>query len=71
MTHIEPQQKKPKYIPVSKWEDYHDWPTIPSLRWMIHNKERNGIGPCIKKVGGRVLVNEEAFFKWVESQSIV
>ena len=62
-----------RYIPVSKFDQYHPWPTPQSLRNRYHAAKR-GIDPeflnCIKKVGGRVLVDELAFLTWLKSQAI-
>jgi hypothetical protein len=57
-----------RYIPVPNWERYHDWPRIGGLRNLIFNKHKNGFDKVIKKVGKRVLIDEAAFFQWVENQ---
>lgn len=56
-----------RYIPVTKWSEYHIWPTIVGLRNLIFNKEKNGFSQVVKKVGKRVLIDEKAFFKWVKN----
>ena len=66
--------KKPttRYIPVARFDEYHPWPTPQSIRNRIHAASR-GSDPdflkCIKRVGGRVLVDEHAFLEWLESAS--
>ena len=68
------KQKSPdtRYIPVSQFDQYHPWPTPQSIRNRIHKASR-GIDPgflnCIKRAGGRVLVDEQAFLTWLEAQS--
>lgn len=57
-----------RYIPVTKWNDYHLWPPIGGLRNLIFFKDKNGFDKVVKKVGRRVLIDETAFFKWVENQ---
>lgn len=37
-----------------------------SIRWAIFNKEINGFNKVIRKVGRRVLIDEEAFVQWIE-----
>lgn len=54
-----------KLIPVPRWADHHDWPTIQALRWMIFNAETNGFKDAFIRVGRRVLVDEEKFFDCV------
>ena len=58
-----------RLIPVTKWPEHHPWPTIPALRWMIFNAHRIGFSTVVKRVGRRVLIDEAAFFRWVEGQS--
>jgi hypothetical protein len=61
--------RKTRLIPVPNWEQYHDWPRIGGLRNLIFNKHKNGFDKVVKKVGKRVLIDEMAFFEWVEEQS--
>ena len=56
-------------IPVSKWNQYHDFPTVAALRNLIFFADRNGINKCIRKIGGRLYIEETAFFEWVEERS--
>jgi len=53
-------------IPVTKWSQYHDYPTEPGLRWLIFNGEKNGFSDVIRRVGRRVLIDEQSFFVWVD-----
>jgi hypothetical protein len=41
-----------------------------SLRWLIHQAERNGLARsgAIVRVGRRVLIDEEKFFSWIDEQ---
>jgi hypothetical protein len=57
-----------RYIPVPNWEKHHEWPRLGGLRSLIFNKHKNGFDKVIKKVGKRVLIDERAFFSWVEEQ---
>ena len=36
------------------------------LRWMIFHAHTNGMKSCIRRLGKKVLINEAAFFQWVE-----
>ncbi len=55
-----------RLIPVTKWSQYHDYPTEPGLRWLIFNGEKNGFSEVIRRVGRRVLIDEQSFFDWVD-----
>ncbi|MFT4059798.1 MAG: hypothetical protein QM652_09635 [Legionella sp.] len=59
-----------KFIPVPNWNDHHDWPRIGGLRNLIFNRKTNGFDQfgVVKKVGKRVLIDEAAFFAWVDGQ---
>ena len=56
-------------IAVSQWNKYHDFPTIGALRKLIFYSERNGIDKCVRKIGGRLYIEESAFFEWVDEQN--
>lgn len=55
-----------RLIPVTKWNDYHDWPPIGGLRSLIFNEHRNGFNKVVRRVNRRVLIDEKAFFEWIE-----
>ena len=62
------QSKSPQLIPASKWNERHPWPPIGGLRHLIFNAKGNGFDAVIRRVGRRVLIDEGAFFAWVNSQ---
>lgn len=59
-----------RLIPVSKWSQYHVWPPIGGLRHLIFYAENNGFCQVIRRVGRRILIDEQSFFKWVEQKNI-
>ena len=61
--------KKQNLIAVSQWNRYHDFPTVGALRNLIFFADRNGIDKCVRKIGGRLYIEETAFFEWVEERS--
>lgn len=61
---------KTRLVPVPKWNNDHDWPSVAGLRWLIFHAKSNGFDGVVKRAGGRVLIDENAFFKWVETQNI-
>lgn len=58
----------PRLIPLTQWPEYHPWPPLGGLRHLVFNAASNGFDKCIRRVGRRVLIDEAAFFTWVEEQ---
>lgn len=56
-----------RLIPVPKWNQHHEWPPQGGLRHLIFYANTNGFDRVIRRVGRRVLIDETAFFQWVES----
>ena len=40
-----------------------------ALRWHVFNAKRNGLDSSIVRVGRRVLIDEQAFSRWLERRS--
>ena len=61
-----------RFIPVSKFNEYHPWPTVGSLYLRIHEAEHGKADPdflrCVRRVGTRVLIDEQEFIRWVRDQ---
>lgn len=62
-------QQKTKLIPVTKWNEHHQWPPIGGLRHLIFFADKNGFDKVIRRCGRRVLIDEAAFFAWMETQN--
>ena len=60
---------KTRLIPVTQWQHYHAHPPIGGLRHLIFNANENGFDKVVKRVGRRVLIDELAYFRWVEEQN--
>lgn len=58
-----------KLIPVTEWSEHHSWPPQGGLRHLIFNAKKNGFDKVIRRVGRRILIDEQSFFKWVEEQN--
>ncbi|PCJ95131.1 MAG: hypothetical protein COA45_12445 [Zetaproteobacteria bacterium] len=58
-----------KLIPLTQWNDFHSWPPQGGLRYLVFNATSNGFDKVIKRAGRRVLIDERAFFQWVEAQN--
>jgi len=59
-----------RLIPASDWSRYHSWPPIGGLRHLIFHAKQNGFDSVVRRVGRRVLIDEAAFFQWVEGQGV-
>ena len=58
-----------RLIPVTKWNERHEWPPIGGLRHLIFHAKSNGFDRVVKRVGRRVLIDEQAFFEWLDTQN--
>jgi hypothetical protein len=58
-----------KIIPLVAWESIHGYPSTAQLRWLVFHREKNGFDRVIRRCGRRVLIDEAAFFEWLDAQS--
>ena len=58
-----------KLIPVTQWNDHHAWPPQGGLRYLIFHADKNGFDKVIKRSGRRILIDEKAFFSWMDKQN--
>ncbi|MBL4707289.1 MAG: hypothetical protein JKY48_02460 [Flavobacteriales bacterium] len=42
--------------------------TASSFRWLIFNENKNGFSSCVKRVGKKVVIDLDAFERWVDAQ---
>lgn len=70
MTNTQEAPQSTRFIPVPNWEKHHEWPKLGGLRNLVFNRRKNGFDKfgVVKKVGKRVLIDERAFFAWVNAQ---
>lgn len=64
------QETPPRLIPASSWNEHHAWPPAGGLRHLIFFAKSNGFNTVIRRVGRRVLIDEAAFFAWVEQKGV-
>lgn len=60
---------KTRLIPLSKWNEYHDYPTVSALKNLNFHKDRNGFNYVIRRIGRKIYLDEAAFFEWVLEQT--
>ena len=54
-----------RLIPLTDWNQHHAWPPIGGLRHLVFFERTNGFHKVVRRVGRRVLIDEAAFFAWV------
>ena len=59
----------PRLIPLTAWPKFHQWPPLGGLRHLVFNADKNGFDKVIRRCGRRVLLDETAFFAWVDAQN--
>lgn len=57
-----------RLIPLTDWVKHHNWPPVGGLRHLVFFEKTNGFANVVKRIGRRVLIDEIAFFKWVDGQ---
>lgn len=55
-----------RLIPLTDWNQHHAWPPIGGLRHLVFFERTNGFDTVVRRVGRRVLIDEAAFFAWVD-----
>lgn len=63
-------QTTPNYLTVSQFVNQHLAFNTGGLRSLIWNEHQNGLAEsgAIVRIGRKVLINQQKFFAWIESQ---
>ena len=61
---------KTRYIPITKWPEYHPYPTVSGMRYLRFHQEELGFTSAFVKLNKRVLVDEQQFFRILRSKQI-
>lgn len=56
-----------RLIPIPDWKKRYDWPKESTIRYWIFHADENGFNKAIVRVGRRILIDEEAFFQWIQN----
>lgn len=59
-----------RLIPLTKWNNYHSYPSVAGLRHLVFHRDDNEFTKVIRRVGRRILIDEHAFFAWVEEINV-
>ena len=57
-----------RYIPLTKWPEFHAYPSLGGLRWLAFTNKDGFRDACVRQVGRRMLIDEAAFLAWVARQ---
>ena len=57
---------KTDFIPVSKWNDYYEYPTVNAIRQLIFYNTDNFESKVIRKIGKRLYIKISEFNEWIE-----
>lgn len=58
-----------RFIPLTEWPKHHSWPPLGGLRHLVFYADTNGFNRVVRRAGRRVLIDEQAFFSWIEDQN--
>jgi hypothetical protein len=61
-----PTTPRTRLIPLTDWNQHHAWPPIGGLRHLVFFERTNGFDTVVRRIGRRVLIDEAAFFAWVD-----
>lgn len=56
-------------IPISKWNDFYQFPTIGAIRQYRFYNINNFNNYVIRKIGKRLYIKVSAFFEWIEANN--
>ena len=54
---------------VTQFCQHHPAFTQGGLRWLLFNRETNGLKKAVVRVGRKLLIDENAFFAWLDEQN--
>ena len=66
---LNPKVKESRLIPLAKWNDYHDYPKVGSLR-QFHFHNPDDFNKCVVQNGKRVLLDENKVLNWLRNRNI-
>jgi hypothetical protein len=47
----------------------YEWALEGGLRSLVFHRKDNGFDQCIIRIGRKILINEEAFFRWLDEKN--
>lgn len=62
------ESRQTRLIPISKWNEFREWPPVGGMRHLIFFRNENGFAKVLKRPNRTWLIDEKAFFKWVSER---
>lgn len=59
---------KPQMLTLKQFAEKNPWPNESTLRNLFYKRKENGLDLAFKKIGRRIIVDEEVFFQLVKSK---
>lgn len=59
-----------RLIPLYRWNEFHLWPSVRTLRSYVFHEHINGFSRCILRMGNRIMIREKEIFQWFEEQNL-
>jgi hypothetical protein len=55
-----------RLVPIERWHETGNlWPENEyTWRYLLRNREHNGLKAAVVKIGSRILIDEQAFLAW-------
>lgn len=53
-------------IPLSRWNDYYDYPSVNALRQLVFFNRDSFIEEVTRRIGKRIYISVPDFFAWVD-----
>lgn len=54
---------------VNQFADKYAFVNVGGLRCLIFNEKTNGFNKVVKRIGRKVLIDEKAYFEWIDQQN--
>ena len=67
LLHPEGEHKESRRIPLSEWNNYHDYPSVGTMYQWNAKASENGFDMCVERGGsngGRTVIVEDKFWQW-------
>ena len=66
---LSPAQPRPTLLTVRQFCERHPAFTQGGMRWLLFNREENGMKRAVVQVGRRVLIDVDEFFFWLDQRN--
>ncbi len=60
------EKKYGRYILLTDWNKYFDYPKLGTLRSLVFNAHKNGFNKVIRRIGNRIVINVDKFYVWLD-----